>query len=91
VNVTLTPISPTIRVLSAIACFRQLSLCRLGGPREHGVVPKRLIRRVINALAGIAVVVFILARMTTNTGLLPFVGVNRRATRLLRSVEALGG
>jgi hypothetical protein len=37
-------------------------------------VPKRLLRRVIKAVAGIAVVVFILARMTTNTGLLLFVG-----------------
>jgi hypothetical protein len=37
-------------------------------------VPKRLIRGVIKAVAGIAVVVFILARFTTNTGVLLFVG-----------------
>ena len=41
---------------------------------EHGAVPKRLIRGVIKAVAGIAVVVFILARFTTNTGMLLFVG-----------------
>ena len=35
---------------------------------------KRLIRRAIKAVAGMAVVVFLLARMTTNTGLLLFVG-----------------
>lgn len=37
-------------------------------------VPKRLIRGVIKAVAGIAAIVFILARMTTNTGLILFVG-----------------
>jgi hypothetical protein len=57
-----------------MACFRQLSLCRFGGLCEHGAVPKGLIRGVIKAVAGIAAVVFILARMTTNTGLLLFLG-----------------
>jgi hypothetical protein len=37
-------------------------------------MPKGLIRGVIKATAGIAAVVFILARMTTNTGLLLFIG-----------------
>ena len=37
-------------------------------------MPKRLIRGVIKVVAGIAVVVFILARFTTTTGLLLFVG-----------------
>ena len=37
-------------------------------------MPKRLIRGVIKAVAGIAVVVFILARFTTNTGMLFFAG-----------------
>jgi hypothetical protein len=60
--------------MSVIACLRQLSLCRFGGLCEHGAVPKRLIRGVIKAVAGIAVVVFILARFTTNTGVLLFVG-----------------
>jgi hypothetical protein len=59
-------IDPAMGVLSAIAWFRQLSLCRFGGLCEHGAVPKRLIRGVIKAVAGIAVVVFILARFTTN-------------------------
>ena len=54
--------------------FRQLSPCRVGGLCEHGAVPKGLIRGVIKAVAGIAAVVFFLARMTTNTGLLLFVG-----------------
>jgi hypothetical protein len=35
---------------------------------------KRLIRGAIKTVAGIAVVVFLLARMTTNTGLLLFLG-----------------
>jgi hypothetical protein len=35
---------------------------------------KRLIRGAIKTAAGIAVVVFLLARMTTNTGLLLFLG-----------------
>lgn len=35
---------------------------------------KRSIRGAIKAVAGIAVVVFLLARMTTNAGLLLFVG-----------------
>ena len=37
-------------------------------------MPKRLVRGVIKAVAGIAVVVFLLTRFTTNTGVLPFVG-----------------
>ena len=37
-------------------------------------MPKGLIRGVIKATAGIAAVVFIFARMTTNTGLLLFIG-----------------
>jgi hypothetical protein len=37
-------------------------------------VRKRLLRVVLKAVAGIAVVLFIIARMTTNTGLLLFVG-----------------
>ena len=37
-------------------------------------VSKRLIRGVIKTVAGIAVAVFILARFTTNTGVLLFVG-----------------
>jgi len=37
-------------------------------------VPKRLIRGVIKVVAGIAALVFILARMTTTTGLVLFVG-----------------
>jgi len=41
---------------------------------EHVAVPKRLIRGVIEAVAGIAAIVFVLAKMTTNTGLVLFVG-----------------
>jgi len=37
-------------------------------------VPKRLIRGVIKVVSGIAALVFILARMTTTTGLVLFVG-----------------
>lgn len=37
-------------------------------------MPKCLIRGVIKGVAGIAVVVFILARFATNTGVLLFVG-----------------
>lgn len=57
-----------------MACLRQLSLCRVGDACEHGAVPKRLVRGVVKAVAGIAVVVFILARFTTKTGVLLFVG-----------------
>jgi hypothetical protein len=38
------------------------------------LVAKRLIRGAIKTVAGIAAVVFIVARMSTNTGLLLFVG-----------------
>lgn len=41
---------------------------------EHVAVRKRLIRGVIKVVAGIAAIVFVLARMTTNTGLVLFVG-----------------
>ena len=41
---------------------------------EHVGVPKRLLRGVIKAVAGIAAIVFILSRMTTTTGLVLFVG-----------------
>ena len=54
--------------------MRQLSLYRIGGLCEHGAVSKRLIRGMIKAVAGIAAVVFVLARFTTNTGVLLFVG-----------------
>jgi len=37
-------------------------------------VPKELIRAIIKVVAGIAGVVFILARFTTTTGVLLFVG-----------------
>lgn len=37
-------------------------------------MPKELIRGIIKVVAGIAAVVFILARFTTNTGVLLFVG-----------------
>ena len=37
-------------------------------------MPKRLIRGVAKVVAGIAVVVFVLARFTTTTGVLLFVG-----------------
>ncbi len=49
-------------------------LCGDGGICEHVAVPKQLIRGVIKLVAGIAAIVFILARMTTNTGLILFVG-----------------
>jgi hypothetical protein len=48
-------------------------LCSVAGVCEHVAVPKRLLRGVIKAVAGIAAIVFILARMTTNTGLVLFV------------------
>jgi uncharacterized membrane protein YhaH (DUF805 family) len=41
---------------------------------RDGAVPKRLLRGAIKVLAGIAAVVFVVARMTTNTGLILFVG-----------------
>ena len=47
---------------------------RLGGLCEHGAVSKRLIRGMIKAVAGIAVVVFVLARFTSDAGVLLFVG-----------------
>ena len=62
------------RDLSARCWLRQLLLCPFRGPCAHDAMPKHLIRGAIKAIAGIAVVVFILARMTTNTGLLLFVG-----------------
>ncbi len=37
-------------------------------------MPERLIRGIIKAMAGIAGIVFVLARMTTTTGLILFVG-----------------
>jgi hypothetical protein len=51
-----------------------IDLCSVGSACEDVAVPKRLIRGVIKAIAGIAAVVFILARMTTTTGLVLFVG-----------------
>ena len=60
--------------MSAIAWLQQLPFCPFGGLCEDDAVPKRLIRGVTKAIAGIAVVVFILARMTTGAGLLFFAG-----------------
>jgi hypothetical protein len=60
--------------LSVTACFRQLRLCLSSGLCEHVAVSKELIRAVTKVVAGIAAVVFILARFTTTTGVLLFAG-----------------
>jgi hypothetical protein len=60
--------------MSENACFRQMLLCRSGRLCEHGAVPKEIIRAVIKVIAGIAAVVFLLARFTTTKGVLLFVG-----------------
>lgn len=49
-------------------------LFRVGSVCERVAVPKRLIRGLIKAVAGIEAIAFVLARMTTNTGLVLFVG-----------------
>ena len=56
-------------------------------------MPKHLIRGAIKAIAGIAVVVFISYPCADDNEYrtASIRGVHRRATRLLRSVEALGG
>jgi len=60
--------------MSEKACFRQLRLCPSNGLCEHGAVLKEVIRAVTKVVAGIAAVVFILARFTTRTGVLLFAG-----------------
>jgi hypothetical protein len=57
-----------------MAGFVSCPFCSFWGSCEHGAVPKRLLHGVIKAVPGIAVIVLILARMTTNTGLTLFVG-----------------
>jgi len=64
-------------------------LLHIGGLCEHVAVSKRLARVVIKVVAGIAVIVFIVARMTTNW-IDSVRGFNRRPTRLLRPAEIVG-
>jgi hypothetical protein len=60
--------------VSEIALVTTVTISAFGVCANIVPMSKRLIRGAIKALAGIAVVVFILARMTTDTGLLVFVG-----------------
>src|SRR5579872_6881384 len=61
-------------ILSVTTRLRRLRPCISSRMCEHGAVPKELIRALMKIVAGIAAVVFILARFTTTTGVLLFAG-----------------